>query len=250
MANDKITYNEQLDWFQRTKAGRTYIAQCIGSYILPENRNAHRDLTDEQYITKRNAQIIKLYHSYVDTLVCGKTDLLYRETNFEYVKKLLGEQMPIVTAEDISIVHELARSYREQGDISASIATVVTELRAVKALIENNYENENNGEKKKVEILVSRLCNETNAPKNALQMAKLNLNARFGMPMDVRIVVGTPLQENFDQIPIGRPFQVEDFLPDRELTTTKAKGLVGMLSGLLKDKEKLRRPSNWNTTSW
>lgn len=236
MSNDKVTYNEQLDWFQRTKTGRGYVNQCISQCVIPKKLGPYRECSDEKFQAIRSNQMIKLYRAYTDNRYYSRTGISFKETSMDTVKDILGVEIPALESDDISFIHQLAQKHRDRGDIGAYLPDVVNELRAVKILIEYNYN---------VEILNSKLVDETTALDNALQMAKLKLTSRITPVNDVRYYSGTPIQENFRQLPIGKTFDPEDFLPDKDFTSTKARGIVGMLSHLLRGRGELRRTIYW-----
>lgn len=61
MTNDKVTYNEQLDWFQRTKTGRGYVNQCISQCVIPQKIGSYRECSDEKFRIKRFLTKLSVY---------------------------------------------------------------------------------------------------------------------------------------------------------------------------------------------
>lgn len=212
MANDKITYNDELRRLQTTQVGRAKIDKVRDS------------LVGEQYKYIRAQQLRYLYNRYLDDkFSSSKTFYPGHETSLATLQNLFkNSSAMVIDTMDAEIVRMLAEMTERGGEIQ-DISFVADELRCAKMIIDAEHG---------VNIPIRTFCKDTEVLQNAQKIANLKENSQMGFS-DLRAV---PV-EAWGKVTVGQPYNLQDLLPRDIPPKSFFDKLATSLKSLVKDQK-------------
>lgn len=211
MANDKVTYNEELERLQKTQNGRVEI------------ENFKQAIVNPQYRQTRKYQLVKMYNKYMDER-CSSVKSFWpgQETSQDSIRKMLGDGIIAVDTLDAQIVRQLAEM--AQGRLNKmDVAFVAEEIRAVKSIIEGKYQG--------VSIRLDEFCRDTDVLLNANKIAEMEFYSQMGYPDTCSMPV-----EFWGKVGYGQPYNLNDLLPRDIPPKSFFDSLGKMLQALVNEK--------------
>lgn len=221
----KETVGDFIDWLQRTKNGREELQEYIERVV--ENKGQyHRHLSLENYKIKRESALKRGYNAYIE-FHSGSTGP-FREIKLndataedsKYFWSPNSDELGIET----SFLSILAEKRQKLGDCSLYVPRVVEELTAILFALRMSG----------IDVRPQQLVDESRALENALEIAKLSKTAEFHNPKYTgpRDFIGVVKVGQLHTIP-NKQFDLNDFLPTKEFTVSRMKGLIRALADML-----------------